>query len=97
MAALHQESAQARERGLFHAHGAERQVGGGQAIHPGLNCRRLEIADAGRPASATSDELEVLPEVPSVGLDPSVGLAALLSLKRAELLHEVDRSTRHAR
>src|SRR5206468_5190088 len=69
---------------------------GGHAIHPRLDRRRLEIADARRPASATGDEREVLPEIPSVGLDPSFGLAALLVLEPAELLHQVDERLSHA-
>jgi hypothetical protein len=82
VAALHEEGAQARKRGLPDAHGAERQVGGGHAIHPRLDRRRLrrrlEVAHARRPASATSDEGHVLPEVPSVGFHPSFRLATLL-------------------
>jgi hypothetical protein len=87
VAALNEKGTQARERGLADAHGAERQVGGGHAIHPRLDRRRFEIADARRPASTTGDERHVLPKVPSIGSHPSFGLAALLSLERTELLH----------
>ena len=81
---------------LADAHGAERQVGGSRAIHPRLNRRRLEVADTRRPASAPSDEGQVLPEVPSVGSHPSFRFAALLALERAELLDQVDERLSHA-
>ena len=96
VAALHEEAAHARERGLPDAHGAERQVGGGHAIHPRLDHRRFEIADARRPAAAPTNEGQVLPEVPSVGSHSSFRLAALLALERAELLHQIDERLSHA-
>lgn len=58
VAALYEEGAQARERGLPDAHGAEREVGGGHAIHPRLNRRWLQVADACR--GATGEDARIV-------------------------------------
>ena len=92
---LDQEGAEARERGLPHPHGTEGEIRRRHAIHSRLNRRRLEISHTRRPAPAPADELEVLTQVPSVGVDPSFRLASLFALEGAELLHQVRERLRH--
>src|SRR5262249_28733247 len=88
--ALDEPRAEARERRLPRAHRAERQVSFRHVIHPGLHGLRGETADARGPPFELAHELQETFEVPPVGRDTSLRLAALLALIGTELLHEVD-------
>jgi len=73
MPSLDEPGAKAGQRGLPDAHRAEGEVGLRHAIHPRLNGCRLEIAEACGPTPSATDELQILPQIPSVGRDDETG------------------------
>src|SRR5262249_34357130 len=88
--ALDEPRAKTRERRLARAHRAHRQISRRHVIHPGLHGLRREIAQARGSPFELPHEYQEPVEVPSVGRDTSLGLAALLALIDTEALHEID-------
>jgi hypothetical protein len=60
-----------------------------------LDLDGVEIANARGPPLAPANEGQELFQIPSVGLHASRCLAALLALKGAELLHQLDELLSH--
>ena len=92
---LYHKRTKARESALPDTNGAHGQIAGGHVIHPGLDGRRLEIADPSQPSAKTAYEQQELLQRPSVGPHASFRFASLLALVDAELVDELDEGLGH--
>src|ERR1051325_5049496 len=87
--AFHEPRAEARDRGLARAHGADREISIRHVIHPPLNRLLIQVAHSRHPSLTTPRERQKLRQIPAIRRYAAFGFSPLLTLVRAELLYEL--------
>src|SRR5207245_3858565 len=86
---LHQPRTEARQGRLADSHCGKREVTGRHVVHPCLNHRRCQVRHPRQAPVPIPNEDQELLQDPSVSLDSSFSLAALLEPEVTELLDQL--------